>query len=120
MRTPPQAVENTTCVVEILSEPGGAQPRASKGNAPPKGVAGEPLRIISRAIDEAGITTPDSTAVPQGLRTAGRNDLKRDLQTAAWQDGAGERCWSAELSNGLSRLRDRGLIGFDREWVWMP
>ena len=36
----PQLVENTTCVVEILSEPSKAQPRATKNSKPPSGVAG--------------------------------------------------------------------------------
>jgi hypothetical protein len=115
---PPQPVENSTCVVEILSEPGRAQPRATKKAEPPKGVAGDLFKIIRRAIDEAGTTGHRSVAVPHGNRAASRDDLKRYLQTAAWQDGANDRSWSAQLSNGLSRLRDRGLIGFDREWVW--
>jgi hypothetical protein len=36
----------------------------------------------------------------------------------AWQDEAEPRSWSAQLSNNLSKLRDRGLIGFDKGWVW--
>lgn len=115
---PPQPVENSTCVVEILSEPGRAQPRATKKVKAPTGVVGDLLKIIRRTIEEAGTSTPDSASVPHGARAASRDDLKRYLQTAAWQDGAGDRSWSAQLSTGLSRLRDNGLIGFDREWVW--
>jgi len=80
-------VENSTCVVEILSEPGRAQPRATKKAEPPKGVAGDLFKIIRRAIDEAGTTGHRSVAVPHGNRAASRDDLKRYLQTAAWQDG---------------------------------
>jgi hypothetical protein len=36
----------------------------------------------------------------------------------AWQDEAEPRSWSAQLSNNLGKLRDRGLIGFDKGWVW--
>ena len=115
---PSQPVENSTCVVEILSEPGRAQSRATKKAKAPEGVAGDLLKIIRQTVDEAGTATPDSAAVPHGRRAATRDDLKRYLQTAAWQDGAADRSWSAQLSTGLSRLRDRGLIGFDREWVW--
>lgn len=115
---PCEAVENSTCVVEILSEPGRAQPRATKNIAAPSGVVGDLLKIIRSAIEGAGTSSADSAAVPHGVRATSRDDLKRYLQTAAWQDGAAERSWSAQLSTGLSRLRDKGLIGFDRSWVW--
>jgi hypothetical protein len=116
---PPSATsENSTCVVEILSEPGKAQPRATSKASPPSGVAGDLLKIIRRAVDEVGTTTTDSATVPNHVRAATREDLKRYCNTMAWQDEAEPRSWSAQLSNNLSKLRDRGLIGFDKGWVW--
>jgi hypothetical protein len=36
----------------------------------------------------------------------------------AWQEGANARSWSAQLSNNLSKLRDKAVVGFDKDWVW--
>jgi hypothetical protein len=116
----PQPVENSTCVVEILSEPGRAQPRATRKAAPPSGVAGDLFKIIRRAIDEAGTTGHGSVAVPHNLRAVSRSDLKRYCETMAWQEGAEARSWSAQLSNNLSKLRDKAVVGFDKDWIWCP
>jgi hypothetical protein len=117
---PPSATsENSTCVVEILSEPGKAQPRATKKAAPPSGVAGDLLKIVRRAVDEAGTSATDSAAVPNNIRAVTRDDLKRFCLTMAWQDEAEPRSWSAQLSNNLSKLRERGLVGFDKKWLWL-
>jgi hypothetical protein len=117
---PPSATsENSTCVVEILSEPGKAQPRATKKAAPPSGVAGDLLRIIRRAVDEAGTTSTDSAAVPNNARAVSRDDLKRFCVTMAWQDEAEPNAFRAMLSKTMSQLRARGLIGFDKKWLWL-
>jgi AAA domain len=117
---PPAATsENSTCVVEILSEPGSAQPRATSKASPPSGVAGDLLKIIRRAVDEAGTTATDSAAVPNHVRAITREDLKRYCNTMAWQDEAEPRSWSAQLSNNLSKLRAAGVIGFDKKWAWL-
>jgi hypothetical protein len=117
---PPSATsENSTCVVEILSEPGNAQPRATSKASAPSGVAGDLLKIIRRAVEEAGTSVTDSAVVPNNTRAATRDDLKRFCTTMAWQDEAEPRSWSAQLSNNLSKLRDRGLIGFDKKWMWL-
>jgi hypothetical protein len=118
---PPSATcDNSTCVVKILSEPGKAQPRAtSKKVAPPSGVAGDLLKIVRRAVEEAGTNITDSAAVPNNVRAVTRDDLKRYCETMAWQEGAAARSWSAQLSNNLSKLRDKTVIGFDKKWVWL-
>jgi hypothetical protein len=117
---PPTATsDNSTCVVKILSEPGKAQPSAtSKKVAPPSGVAGDLWKIIRCALDEAGTTSTASVAVPNNVRAVSRDNLKRYCETMAWQEGAEARSWSAQLSNNLGKLRDKALIGFDKEWVW--
>lgn len=113
-----QLVENATCVVEILTEPNKAQPRATRKNAPPSGVAGDLFKIIRRALDEAGTPAHGSVAVPQNIRAVSRPDLKRYCETMAWQEGCEARSWSAQLSNNLSKLRAAGTIGFTKDWVW--
>ena len=46
--------ETSTCVVEILSEPGQPKPSTSKPKRPPAGVAGDLLKVIRRSIEECG------------------------------------------------------------------
>lgn len=117
---PPSATaENSSCVVEILSQPGKAQPRATSKASPPSGVAGDLLKIIRFAVEEAGTTAVDSVAVPNHTRAATRDDLKRYCATMAWQDEAEANAFRAMLSKTLSQLRARGLIGFDKKWVWL-
>jgi hypothetical protein len=114
----PQHVENSTCIVEILSEPGKAQLSATKKSKPPSGVAGDLLKIIRRAVDEMGITSPDSAAVPNNTRAVTRDNLKRYCKTMGWQDERENNAFRAVLSTTLSQLRSKGAIGFDSEWVW--
>jgi hypothetical protein len=111
-------VENSTCIVEILSEPGKAQLSATKKSKPPSGVAGDLLKIISRAIDEMGTGSPDSAAVPNNTRAVTRDNLKRYCKTMGWQDERENNAFRAVLSTTLSQLRSKGAIGFDSEWVW--
>ena len=117
--TSPQPMENSTCVVEILSEPSQAQPSATKTAKPPAGVAGDLLKIIRRAIDDMGATNVGSAAVPNNVRTVSRANLKNFCTTMAWQDAAEPNAFRAMMSKTLSQLRDKGLIDFDREWVWL-
>jgi hypothetical protein len=117
--TSAQPVENSTCVVEILSEPSQAQPRATKTAKPPTGVAGDLLKIIRRAIEDMGAANIGSAAVPNNVRTVSRGNLKNFCTTMAWQDAAEPNAFRAMMSKTLSQLRDRGLIDFDREWVWL-
>jgi hypothetical protein len=115
----PQPVENATCVVEILSEPGKAQPRATNKAKAPSGVAGDLLKIIRIAVDEAGTTAPDSPAVPHNVRAASKDDVKRYCETMAWQDALQDNSWRSMFSKSLSQLRAREKIGFDKRWVWL-
>jgi hypothetical protein len=111
-------VENATCVVEILSEPGKAQPSATKKSKPPSGVAGDLLRVIRKAVDEMGTGSPDSPVVPNNTRAVSRDDLKRYCKTMGWQDERENNAFRAVLSTTLSQLRSKGAIGFDSTWVW--
>jgi hypothetical protein len=117
--TLPQPAENSTCVVEILSEPSQAQPSATKTAKPPTGVAGDLLKIIRRAIEEMGVTNAGSAAVPNNVRAVSRANVKNYCTTMAWQDAAEPNAFRAMMSKTLSQLRDKGLIDFDREWVWL-
>jgi AAA domain len=112
--------ESSTCVVELLSEPSQAKVAASKTKKPPSGVSGDLLKVIRRAIEEAGSTNVESLAVPNNVRAVSRPDLKRYCETMAWQDQKGKPDnFRAMLSDNLSRLRAGDLIGFDRTWVWL-
>jgi hypothetical protein len=111
--------ENGTCVVEILSEPSQAQPRATKAAKPPAGVAGDLFKIIRRAVEDMGAANVGSAAVPNNVRTVSRANLKNFCTTMAWQDEAEPNAFRAMMSKTLSQLREKGLIDFDREWVWL-
>jgi AAA domain len=108
------------CVVELLSEPTLAQPRATKTTNPPSGVAGDLLKVIRRAIEEAGEISIGSAAVPNNVRTISRATLKRYCITMDWQNAEGApHSFRTMLSKTLSQLRARDRISFDREWVWL-
>ncbi len=111
--------ENGTCVVELLSEPGEAQPSATKKPKPPVGVAGDLLKVIRRAIEDMGETNVGSFAVPNSVRTVSRANLKNYCTTMAWQADAEANTFRAMLSKTLSQLRAKDLINFDSEWVWL-
>jgi hypothetical protein len=115
---PAQHVENATCIVEILSEPGNAQLSATKKSKPPSGVAGDLLKIIRKAVDEMGTGSPDSAAVPNNSRAVTRDNLKIYCKTMGWQDERENNAFRAVLSTTLSQLRSKGAIGFDSTWVW--
>jgi hypothetical protein len=117
--TSAQPTENSTCVVEILSEPSQAQPRATKATKPPAGVAGDLLKIIRRAIEEMGAANAGSAAVPNNVRAVSRANVKNYCTTMAWQDAAEPNAFRAMMSKTLSQLREKGLIDFDRDWVWL-
>jgi hypothetical protein len=112
--------ESSTCVVEILSEPSQAKAATTKAKKPPAGVAGDLLKVIRRAIEEAGSANVESLAVPNNVRAVSKADLKRYCETMAWQDQKGKPDnFRAMLSDNLSRLRAGDLIGFDKGWVWL-
>lgn len=105
--------EVAACVVEMLSEPASAQPRATSRAKPPAGVAGDLLNIIKRAAAEVGAACH---AAPIAVS---RIDLKRYCETMAWQHDSAPNAFRAMLSKTLSQLRSRGLVGFDRDHVWL-
>jgi len=112
--------ETSTCVVEILSEPGQVKPSTPKAKKPPIGVAGDLLKIVRRAIEESGETNVDSLAVPNNARAISRAILKRYCETMAWQDQKNKPdSFRSMLSDNLSKLRSGDHIGFDKEWVWL-
>ena len=111
--------ETSTCVVELMSQPAQAQPRATKNAKPPAGVIGDLLAIIKRAITEAGEVNVSSTAVPNSVRAVSRATVKTYCETMSWQDAARPNVFRAMLSKTLSQLRARNMIGFDKEWVWL-
>jgi hypothetical protein len=86
---------------------------------PPAGVAGDLLKIIRRAIEEMGAANVGSAMVPNNVRTVSRANVKNFCTTMAWQDAAEPNAFRAMMSKTLSQLRDKGLIDFDREWVWL-
>lgn len=111
--------ETTTCVVEIVSEPALAQPSATKSKRPPTGVAGDLLKIIKRAIEEAGQTNIDSVAAPRGARAVNHDLVKNYCSTMDWQQDRKPNAFRAVLSKSLSQLRARDTIGFDQRWIWV-
>ena len=119
LRTSCAHVENLTCVVEILSEPAGAQPRATKQARPPVGVAADLLKVLRRAVDEAGQTGIAGSGAPANVRAVKRDMLKKYCATMDWQQDKEDNSFRGVLSNNLSTLRSRDLIGFDQAAVWI-
>ena len=112
--------EVSTCVVELLSEPSEAKVVASKAKRPPAGVAADLLKIVRRAIEEAGSTNVDSLAVPNNVRAVSRANLKKYCLIMAWQDQEDKPdAFRSMLSSNLSKLRSSDQIAFDKEWVWL-
>jgi hypothetical protein len=112
--------EVTTCVVELLSEPTTAKPRETKKPKAPKGLAGDLLKVIRRAIEESGENNVESLAVPNNVRAVSRTNLKRYCTSMDWQDPEGKpESFRVMLNKNLSALRSMDLIGFDRDWTWL-
>jgi hypothetical protein len=112
--------EVSTCVVELLSEPSVAKPRETKRPKAPKGVTGDLLKVIRRAVEESGERNVDSIAVPNNVRAVSKANLKRYCTTMDWQDPEGKPdSFRSMLNKNLSALRSGDLIGFDRDWVWL-
>ena len=112
--------EVSTCVVELLSEPTTAKPRETKKAGAPKGVTGDLLKVIRRAVEEAGERNIKSVAVPNNVQAVSKATLKRYCTTMDWQDQEEKPdAFRSMLSKTLSGLRSSDLIGFDKEWVWL-
>ena len=112
--------EVSTCVVELLSQPSAAKPRETKKPKAPKGVTGDLLKVIRRAVEESGERNVDSVAVPNNVRAVSKTNLKRYCTTMDWQDAEGKPdSFRVMLNKNLSALRSADMIGFDREWVWL-
>jgi hypothetical protein len=112
--------EVSTCVVELLSEPSTSKPRETKKAKMPKGVAGDLLKVIRRAVEDSGESNVESIAVPNNVRAVSKANLKRYCTTMDWQDADGKPdSFRTMLNKNLSALRAMDLIGFDREWVWL-
>lgn len=112
--------EFSTCVVEIVSEPTISKPSETKSKKPPEGVTGDLLKVIRHAIEEAGERNVDSLAGPNNVGALSRKNLKRYCTVMGWQDAKGKPdSFRAMLNKTLSTLRAAGLIGFDKEWVWL-
>ena len=90
----------TPCVVDPLSEPMLRQPSTRKATRPPKGLAGDLLKVIRRAVDEAGETGTDAQA-PAHVRAVTRDDLRR-LQ----HDGLAVRRRAQQLSRNALQVSE--------------
>lgn len=112
--------EVTACVVELLNEPSSPKPRETKKPKPPKGVTGDLLIIIRRAIDEAGESNVSSANVPNNVRAISRANLQRYCSAMAWQDPDGKPdSFRVMLNKCRSALRAGNYIAFDRDWTWL-
>lgn len=116
---PATTVEVATCVVELLSDPRAAQPKAQPQAKAVQGVAGDLLNVIRHAIEEAGTEAHSAKDIPKSVRAVSRKTLKAYCTTMGWQDHQSDNGIRAMLSKTLSQLRARKAIGFDTEWVWI-
>jgi hypothetical protein len=112
--------ETSTCFVELLSEASHAKQSETVSARPPRGVDGDLLKIIKRAIDEAGETNAGGLDVPPNVRAVSRDMLKKYCATTAWQDPDEKPdAFRAALSRSLRSLRSRDLIGMDAQHIWL-
>jgi hypothetical protein len=84
-------------------------------NGAPKGVAGELLKVIRHAVEEAGEIVP---GLDGNVRGVSRSNLKKYCTTMGWQSDRDDNSFRAAMSNNLSTLREAGLFSFNKEWVW--
>ncbi len=110
-----------SCVVDLLTEPGNPDIAAKQRRRDPAGVAGELLGIIRDAIGTAGQANVGGP-VPSGARAIGRDQLKAYCELEGWQKerASSAGSWRATLANNLSKLKTEHLIGYDRDWIWLP
>jgi hypothetical protein len=112
--------ETSTCIVELLSEPTHAKPAETKKARPPRGVTGDLLKVIRRAIDETGQRNIGSDLVPAHVAAIDRITLRRYCKTMAWQDQDEKPdAFRSMLSKTLSQLRAADAIGFSQDWIWL-
>jgi AAA domain len=112
--------ETTTCIVELIGEATQSKLRETKADRPPKGVPGDLLLVIRRAVNEGGETNVPSAEVPNNTRAVSRENLKTYCRNMAWQDVDGKpESFRVMLNKTLSALRAGHLIGFNRDWVWL-
>jgi len=114
-----EGAETMTCVVEIMSEPALAQQSATKPKHPPRGVNGDLLKVINRAIDKVGKIDVAGGSVPNNVRAVSKDDLINYCRTMDWQQEGKPNAFRAVLSRGLSALRSIDQIGKERDWVWL-
>lgn len=118
--TPSEAgTEATTCVVELLSEPSEAKHSEAKSRKPVRGVNGDLLKVIRRAIDEAGERNVADNLVPRTVSAIDRATLRRFCKSMAWQDQDAEPdSFRNVLNRSLKALRAVDAIGFTQDWIW--
>jgi hypothetical protein len=109
----------STCVVELISEPSPAQHGATRTQRPASPIAADLLKIIERAVIEAGEAVANNQEVPRGARAINRPTLRSYCKTMAWQQDREAKSFRTTLSRQLSALRTGGFIGFDEEWLWL-
>jgi hypothetical protein len=112
--------ETVTCVVEIMSEPALAQQSATKPKRTPRGVTGDLLKVIKRALDESGQINAAGASVPSNVRAITIDDLKNYCRTMEWQQDRKSNAFRSALSRSLSDLRSSEWIGMECGWVWVP
>jgi hypothetical protein len=111
--------ETSTCVVELLSQPTQAKPKTKPQPSSVKGVKGDLLNIIRKAIDEAGEPNSDCSDAPRSAKLITRKMLKSYCETMDWQDPINNADgFRSMMSKTLSSLRTDALIGFDKRYVW--
>jgi hypothetical protein len=114
------ASETTTCIVELLADASQAKQRETKSVKVPGGVPGDLLKVVRRAIDEAGRRNVQSELVPHGIAAVDRATLRRFCKIMAWQDQDEKPDgFRSVLSRSLSTLRAAGLISFTEDWIWL-
>jgi hypothetical protein len=111
--------EATTFTVELLSEPEAKQTEA-KSPKSIRGVNGDLLNVIRRAINEAGTRNVISDLVPSQVTAIDRPTLKNYCKIMAWQDQDAEPdAFRAVLNRALKALRAVDAVAFTQDWIWL-
>jgi hypothetical protein len=105
----------TVCVLEMMSDPSTPQLSATNSERAPKGVAGELMKVIERAIKEAGETVPDLGGEVRGVS---RSNLRKYCATMKFQAGRKASSQRAIITNKLKALRAAGRYDYNKDWLW--
>jgi hypothetical protein len=85
----------------------------------PRGEKGHLVKIVEKAISEAGEKAPPSNHIPAGVSVVSRDTLRTYARTAGYRDGHSAETFKRSFNRDLSALAGDGVIVIHADNVWM-